>query len=249
MDERAAGAWRRADRPLILGHRGVRGTLPENTLAAFEAAAGEGADGIELDVRVCGTGELVVVHDPTLERVTSGRDLRAIAEMAHDELARVDVGDGQRVPTLTEALALARTRRLRVNVEMKRDAPDRTAIVRATARVLRRWDPNHPVLVSSFDPLMLAGLALLAPDVPRALLIGRLSVKRRAPLFARPVRVLAVHLDRVLTSADAVRAWKRKGMLVNVWTVNDAVEARDLRAIGVDGIITDAPARIRDALV
>src|SRR6185436_14185576 len=115
MDERAVGAWRRADRPLILGHRGVRGTLPENTLAAFEAAAGEGADGIELDVRVCGTGELVVVHDPTLERVTGGRDRRAIAEIAHHELARVDVGAGQRVPTLTEVLAMARTRRLRVN--------------------------------------------------------------------------------------------------------------------------------------
>jgi len=248
MAEGSAARWRRADRPLVIGHRGVRGDAPENTLAAFELAARAGADAIELDVRVCGSGELVVIHDPTLGRVTGGRDPRAVAEVAYDELRRADVGGGERVPALTEVMALARALSLRVNVEMKRDAPDRTAIVRATARVLASWDPNHPVLVSSFDPIMLGGLALLAPDVPRALLVGRLSIERRTPLFARPLRISAIHLERTLSSVEALRAWKRTGRLVNVWTVNDPTEARDLRAVGVDGIITDVPARIREAL-
>jgi glycerophosphoryl diester phosphodiesterase len=73
--------WRRADRPLVIGHRGVRGDRPENTLAAFEHAGDQGADGIELDVRTCGSGELVVIHDPTLKRVSSGSEARAVAEV------------------------------------------------------------------------------------------------------------------------------------------------------------------------
>lgn len=236
-------------RPLVIGHRGVRRPgVVENTLPAFEIAADEGAEAIELDVRVCATGELVVVHDPTLERITEKADTRAVADLPFEELGRVPLPGGARVPLLAEVLAFARARRLGVNVEMKRDAPSRPAIVRAVARLLDEWDPAHAVLVSSFDPPMLAGLALLAPRVPRAVLVHRTSYHPIHAAMAIPVGAAAVHLCRTLTRPDHVRRLLGRGLLVNVWTVNDPAEARDLAALGVSGIITDAPGEIRAAL-
>lgn len=241
---RAPGA-----RPIVIGHRGVRREgVVENTLAAFEAAADEGAEAVELDVRVCATGELVVVHDPTLARITADADVRAVADLPWSELSRVDLPGGARVPLLAEVLSFARARRLAVNVEMKRDAPSRPAIVRATARLLGGWDPAHGVIVSSFDPPMLAMLAALAPRVPRAVLVHRTSYHLVHAATAIPMGAAAVHLCRTLTRPELVRSLIGRGLLVNVWTVNDGSEARDLAALGVAGIITDAPGEIRAAL-
>lgn len=258
-------SWpRRPGRPLVIGHRGVRTAAataswdgwetggstepPENTLAAFEAAADRGADGVELDVRVCGSGELVVAHDPTLERVTGGADHRPIAWVPYSELRRLDLGGGAQMPLLAEVLALVRARRLYLNVEMKRDVPSRGAVVAATARLLSAVDPRQPLLVSSFDPLMLVGLGAALAGVPRALLISPDGWYPKVARLARPLAFSAIHPNRTLTRVADVAAWRRGGLLVNVWTVNSPAEARDLAAIGVDGIITDDPRPIRDAL-
>jgi glycerophosphoryl diester phosphodiesterase len=238
--------------PLVIGHRGVRRSgLVENTLPAFAAAADEGADAIELDVRACASGELVVVHDPTVERVTEGADTRAVADLTLDELGRVELsheGGRARVSTLAEVLAFARERRLPVNVELKRDAPSRAHIVRAAARLLDGWDRAHAVLVSCFDPAMLAGLAALAPRVPRAILVHRTRWHLLHAGLALPLGAGAVHLARTLTRPELLRSLRARGLLVNVWTVNDAAEAHDLAALGVDGVITDAPGAMRAAL-
>jgi len=236
-------------RPRVIGHRGVRRDgIVENTLAAFAVAADEGAEALELDVRTCASGELVVAHDPTLARITDDADERAVADLSLLDLSRVTLPGGARIPALAEALAFARERRLPVNVEMKRDAPSRTAVVRAVARLLSRWDPAHPVLVSSFDPAMLSGLALLAPGIPRAVLVHRTPWHGLHAATSIPIGAAAVHLDRVLTRPDLVRSLLARGLVVNVWTVNDPAEARDLAALGVDGIITDAPGEMRAAL-
>jgi glycerophosphoryl diester phosphodiesterase len=242
--------WHRRDRPLVVGHRGVRGEgrPTENTLPAFEQAAEEGADAIELDVRVCRSGELVVLHDPTLSRVTGGADERAAADLDARELSRVALHAGAGVPTLAEVLAWARARSVRVNVEMKRDVPSRPAVVEATARLLSSWDPAHPVIVSSFDPFMLAALGACAPRVPRALLLHKAPVRERAGFLARPIRCDAVHIERTITTGDTIARWRRHGMLVAVWTVNHAIEARDVRDLGATAIITDRPREMRDAI-
>src|SRR5205814_2508288 len=100
---------------------------------AFAHAVGLGATAVELDVRACASGEPVVFHDPTLARMTSGADARAVANLSSAELARVRLAGGERVPLLVEALAMLRTKAIGVNVEMKQDVPDRDAVVRATA--------------------------------------------------------------------------------------------------------------------
>lgn len=249
-ERRALGFERRLGaRPMVIGHRGVRREgITENTLPAFEAAIAEGAEGIELDVRVCRTGELVVVHDPTLERITGGADARAVADLPLAEIAAITLPCGARIPTLAEVLCFARARELPVNVELKRDAPSRPAIVRAVARLLDRWDPQHGVLVSSFDPAMLAGLALLAPGVPRAVLVHRTEWHEAHAATALGLGAHAVHLCRTLTRPDLVARLRARGLAVSVWTINDAREARDLAELGVDGIITDAPGEMDAAL-
>src|SRR5262245_52384253 len=102
-------SWRRppGHRPWVLGHRGARRAAPENTLRAFELARSEGADGVELDVRLTGDGQIVVLHDPTLERVSGGRDRRRVEALDFSELGRVDVGERERAPRLVDVLAWA----------------------------------------------------------------------------------------------------------------------------------------------
>ena len=252
MNARSLAAFRRrADGAVrVTGHRGVRreGGPPENTIAAFDEAADAHADAIELDVRLAVDGEPVVLHDETLARVTSGVDARAAADLTARELGRVDLGGGATVPTLAHALEHARGRRVAVNVEMKRDVPDRVAVVRAVARLLATWDARHAVLVSSFDPAMLGLLAALAPSVPRALLVHRTWYRELAARGIAPTVAQAVHVERVIATPALLRALRRTGLVVQVWTVNHAVEANDLDALGVDGLITDAPADLRAAL-
>jgi glycerophosphoryl diester phosphodiesterase len=232
----------------VIGHRGVRGAAPENTIAAFETALREGAQAIELDVRLCACGAIVVFHDPTLARVTHDADRRAIADLCYAELRRVDTGESGPVPLLGDALAFARTHGLWVNIEIKHDCPDRRALALSTARLLRAWDPSHPLLVSSFDPAIVLWMRALVPSIPRALLVHRDRYHPYGPWIAARLGTQAVHIERTIASPEYVRRLQAKGLIINVWTVNDAREARDLAAIGVDGLITDVPGEIRAAL-
>jgi glycerophosphoryl diester phosphodiesterase len=252
VNERSLAAFRRrVDGAVrVTGHRGVRreGGPAENTIAAFDEAADARADAIELDVRLAKDGEPVVLHDETLARVTSGLDPRAATDLSARELGRVDLGGGATVPTLAHALEHARGRRLAVNVELKRDVPDRAQVVRNVARLLATWDARHAVLVSSFDPAMLALFAAQAPAVPRALLVHRTWYRDLAARGVAPALAHAAHVERVITTPALVRALRRSGLVVQVWTVNHGVEAKDLDALGVDGLITDAPGELRAAL-
>lgn len=238
--------------PFIFGHRGVRGEAPENTMAAFELAADVGANGVELDVRLCRSGEVVVCHDPTLARSTGGKDTRAVADLDLRELRGADLGGGQRVPLLEEVLAWARGHNLLVNVEIKRDVPDRRKTVQETASVLRNAKSTRSnVIVSSFDPWMLAHFAWLLPAVPRGTLFAsdqRLLWLHTSGSIAALVRAEALHPDKALVSRDRCRTWKKHGKIVNVWTVNDPAEARSLADMGVDAIVTDVPRLLLNAL-
>lgn len=244
--------------PSIFGHRGARASdrghqaapaVTENTLAAFRRAAEQHADGIELDVRPCRSGELIVLHDPDLERVTKGRDRRRACALSLAEITSVDLGGGEPVPSLEQVLAWAAARQLRVNIELKRDVPSRTAAVRTLAEELRRHGrPRHEVWVSSFDPLMLAGLRALLPTLPCGLLFGREQLKYRPLAVARAFGFFALHPERSLVTAALVDAAHARGQRVNVWTVNEATEARALAALGVDALITDRPGELRAAL-
>lgn len=245
-----AGAWLRdGTRPFVLGHRGARRSAPENTLAAFELAMNEGADGVELDVRLDGDGDVVVVHDRDLARVTGNRDCRRLEDVSRFDLAAVDVGAGERVPRLADVLAWARERRARVNVELKRDVSRRARFVWEVCRLVRaEADAAERIVMSSFDPRLLASVARLLPHVAVGWLV---ESPRRVPGRSLPERLVgatALHPQASLVSSPVIAPWKAEGLPVNVWTVNDPDEARRLDALGVDTLISDVPGEILKAL-
>jgi len=246
--------WQRpADTPpLVIAHRGASSAAPENTLAAFDAAREAGADGIELDVRLCATGEPVVIHDARVDRTTNG--CGAVSVLGLAELRRLDAGSwfserfaGEPVPTLDEALEVA-AGHLLVNVEIKgADATAEAApLVTAIASVVRSHGMADWVLVSSFDPLALVQMRRAAPELPLALLYSQIpssDLRRRLP------DLCAVHPRHDLVNGSAVEAAHRCGRLINTWTVNERTDMLRLTDLGVDGIITDDPALLRQTLV
>ncbi len=236
---------------LVVGHRGGRKTKdelgdgaaawpPENTLAAFERARSEGARAVELDARPCADGEAVVFHDPTLTRMTRSMDTRSVHDVSRSALRALDLGGGAGVPALVDVLHWAAESGIAVNVEMKHDVPSRIESVRAVARALRHV--RGDVLLSSFDPVLLAIARVMAPSVPRALLThaGQPLWADIVEAVARPPLVQALHLENTQIAPGVVTRCLRRGLRVGVWTVNDPDEARALVRQGVATIITDA---------
>jgi len=241
----ALHAWQRPPgaRPFVLGHRGARHAAPENTLAAFELARTEGADGIELDVRLDGSGQVIVLHDPELSRVTQGADSRHSEAIPSHELARLDVGKGERVPTLSDVLSWAREHEQRVNIELKSDVRNRLLLLRQVRHVMTR-QALPSVIFSSFHPYFVWWLARRLPDIPRAWLVHK---KQHILKYAPGLRRLganALHPEHVLANSARVARLKSANFLVNTWTVNDPARARELANIGVDAIISDVPGKI-----
>jgi glycerophosphoryl diester phosphodiesterase len=245
----ALRAWQRPPgaRPFVLGHRGARHAAPENTLAAFELSRLEGADGIELDVRLDGSGQVIVLHDPQLSRVTQGADTRHAEDISSRELACLDVGKGERVPPLAEVLSWAREHGQRVNVELKSDVRNRVLLLRQVARVMTR-EALPSVIFSSFHPYFVWWLARRLPELPRAWLVHKKQpILKYAPGLRR-LGANALHPEHVLATSSRVERLKRAQFLVNTWTVNDPARARELAQIGVDAIISDVPGKILAAI-
>jgi len=243
----AVQGWRRSPngRPLVLGHRGARREAPENTLPAFELAVRQGADGVELDVRLDGSGRIIVLHDRTLERVTRKENLADVESLSAAELDRVRLAGDARVPSLPQVLEWAERGGHRLNVELKRDVSERRALLFGVAKLFsRRRALAELVLFSSFDPLLVRGLAWLLPSYPVAWLVhAKQRVLSRAPLYAQ-LGAVGVHPELALASDARVRRWRRSGALVNVWTVNEPADALRLGRAGVDALISDVPGAV-----
>jgi glycerophosphoryl diester phosphodiesterase len=245
-------APRAEGRPLVLGHRGASRDAPENTIAAFRLAVEQGADGVELDAWRCATGEVVVAHDEDLSRV-AGAPLR-IPDAPLAALRAVDVGArggggfrGERIPLLEEALESVPG--AIVNVELKSRGGRDLRLADAVARVLARARAADRVLVSSFDWRLVAAFRVAAPGVPTGLLFdGERAWRARTWLATRLFRPAAVHPERPLATDARVRAWARRGLAVYVWTVDDPAEAARLAAAGAAAVITNVPARTREAI-
>jgi glycerophosphoryl diester phosphodiesterase len=190
---------------------------------------------------------VVVFHDATLERMTASRDRRRVAEVSLVDLRGIDLGSGATVPALVDVLEWARVRKVGVNIELKHDVPSRIDLVRGTAKALRAGPTD--VLLSSFDPLLLAMAATYAPTVPRALLTQARAAVWGVPVreLARPPMVAAIHLEAEQASAGISRFLAR-GLRVGVWTVNDASVAIKLFDQGVATVITDVPDQVLAAL-
>jgi glycerophosphoryl diester phosphodiesterase len=232
--------------PQILAHRGARRAAPENTLPAFARALEMGADGIELDVHRSRDGRLVVIHDFTLEHTTNG--IGPVADLTAAELAALDAGNhfapefaGTPVPTLDEVFDLV-GERARVNVEIKSESWTGGDAIEPLVAMIQARNLYDQVIVSSFNPITLVKLRHADPKIAIGLLLEEdLPPHLRFAWFTPILQPQALHPAFGMVDA-AFMAWARgRGCVVNVWTVNDAGEARRLIALGVDALITDVP--------
>ena len=239
-------------RPIILGHRGASAEAPENTLAAFRLAVEQGADGVELDVWRCRSGEVVVHHDVDTARVAGVA--RRLGSTSWAELRRLDVGSwkgqrfaGERIPLLAEVLEALPS--AVVNVELKSTGWPDLALARAVAEILRDAGAEERCLVSSFDYVLLAAFRLAARGVGTGILFaaGR-RWRWRAEAALRTLCPRAVHPQAELATEAQVARWRGRGLEVNVWTVDAAAEVARLAALGVSALITNRPAVARAAL-
>ncbi len=212
----------------MIAHRGASGYEVENSLVAFRRAAQLGADGIELDVHASADGSLFVHHDETIP------PHHLISELTGTEIRRLTLPNGEPIPTLDEALAVAG--RLQVFVEVKGLDP------RYDARLLHAIDlgPNPGgYAVHSFDHRIIRRLGALRPALPRGVLSSSYLVQPLAPLEDTGAGTLWQErgfVDRALVLA--VHAIERR---VFVWTVDQPEEMRRLMSLGVDGLCTNLP--------
>jgi glycerophosphoryl diester phosphodiesterase len=243
--------WQRqgAIRPLVIGHRGASALEPENSLAAFARAARDGADGIELDVLCCATGDVVVFHDDDLARL-AGRPDR-VADLSLAELRAVTLTSGARIPILEEALEACGPELL-VNIELKTQGYGGGPIgplVERVAAIVERTGTGARVLVSSFHPRAIWRWMRRSPDVPAGLLFeAEAALPLRAAWAQHLLHPRALHPEAALCTPERVGRWKAKGYLVNVWTVDDPHMLHALAEMGVDAVITNDPGRTRRIL-
>jgi glycerophosphoryl diester phosphodiesterase len=226
----------------LYAHRGASAEAPENTLVAFRRALEVGADGIELDVHLSADGVPVVIHDDTLERTTDGYG--PVAAQSQDSLARLDAGAwfapafaGEELPTLEATLRLL-AGRLRLNLEVKE--------ARAGVAVLDllRYFPRADAVVSSFDYGLLVRLRQIAPELPLAVLQDA-GNWHRALARAEALRACAFHPRADLVNRPLIAACRRRHLPVYAWTVDDPGLARSLTRMGIAGLFTNDPLRLR----
>lgn len=225
--------------PRLQCHRGYRPEgIQENTLKAFRLAHSNGAEMVELDVRLSADGVAVVVHDADLKRV-AGTPERV------DSLSAAELNSGADVPTLAEIL---RDRHCpqRVNVELKSESLKDSRLERAVVRAVIESGAESRVLFSSFNPFSLGRMAKLLPDVPRALLVTQENDPKnrwylRRMLLAWVAKPHMLNLDKEMYDARLAAHLKARGIRVAIWTVNDAVAARNCLALGAESIISDQP--------
>jgi glycerophosphoryl diester phosphodiesterase len=227
--------------PVIFAHRGASAHAPENTLAAFELALAQNADAIELDVKLSADGQVVVIHDATVDRTTDGRG--SVAAMSAAEVGALDAGQGERVPPLDAVLDRYAATPLLIEVKEARAAGPALAAIQR-----RQAEPR--VVVGSFVrralvPFWRAGVASTPPrsGVALALLASRLGLGVPGP--HRAFAVPEYHRGLRIVDRRFVRAARQSGRPVHVWTVNTLEQGRRLRAQGVCGIITDYPDYMR----
>ena len=224
---------------LKIGHRGAKGHVIENTLESIQKALDLGVDGIEIDVHLCQTGELVVYHDFTLERLTDGTG--EIAMKSLKELKSLKIKDQFKIPTLLEVLDLV-DKKCSLNIELKG-----TMTAFETCKSIQLYTETkawkfEDFIVSSFNHDELKTMYQINKNIPLAVLTD--SDLKSATDFAATIEAKAIHPHYLLLEKNNVQALQEKGFKVNAWTVNLLDSIALMKIYGVDGIISDYPDRL-----
>ncbi len=248
-------------RPRLFAHRGASGTAPENTIEAFAEGLAAGADRLELDVHASADGHIVVFHDDLLDRTTEASGpvrARTLAELKgldagyrfEDEAGRYPFrGKGIRIPTLDEVLETFPE--VALNIELKHDDG---STIEAFFDVIDRHDARERVLAAAFEDDIIKRMRVVAPQAVTSLSAEEVAIFYGCCMsgfldgYTPPGKALQVppaHEGIEIVTPTFVAAAHDLDMEVHVWTINDEDEMERLLDLGVDGLMSDFPARAR----
>jgi glycerophosphoryl diester phosphodiesterase len=237
--------WTDISRPTVIAHRGDKTHAPENTLAAFKAAIENGADAVEFDVKLTADGQVIVLHDRTVNRTTNGKGY--IYKLPSAAVRELDAGAwfsedfrGERIPTLDEVFETI-GKRLYIDIELSNYATPGDALVGKVVELIKKHNIQDQILFSSFFPFNLRKARSLLPKVPT----GLLTMRGKKGFLGRSLgwrgNYYALHPYFTDVTPGLTKQVQAAGKRVYVWTVNAAEDQKRMISLGVDAIITDDP--------
>ncbi|MEW4924437.1 glycerophosphodiester phosphodiesterase family protein [Algibacter sp. 2305UL17-15] len=237
----------------IIAHRGASSFAPENTLASIQAALNQNPDRIEIDVQQTSDKVVVLMHDTSLDRTTNGTGL--IKEKTFKDLSKLDAGSwfsnefkDERIPTLEAAIQLINGK-CQLIIEIKKGSSYYPNIEKNILNSIQKYNAEDWVIIHSFDDTVLETVHALNPKIPlHKLFVGKFKFSPfiYSNSFDRLDLKKYNYIDEysinyVFANREIIDILKSNGKKVNVWTVDNSETARELTALGVDGIITNNP--------
>ena len=238
---------------MIIAHRGAKAHAPENTMSSFQLAVESKADGVEFDIKLTKDGQIIIIHDLTVDRTTDGKG--KVEDFSLSELQKLDAGKffsekfaGEPIPLLSDVLKNLPSHFI-INIEITNYGSLLDGLAKKAVILVKDFGAEKQVIFSSFFPTNLMITKKIAPEIPVALLAnaGFSGWLSRSNLMSgiSPDYVHPFHSD---VNKNFVDRQHNNGRKVNVWTVNDPGEIERLANIQVDGIITDDPLMARKTL-
>ncbi|MGR3764961.1 glycerophosphodiester phosphodiesterase [Rossellomorea sp. NS-SX7] len=230
---------------LIFAHRGSAGTHPENTMDAFLEAERVGADGIELDVQLTKDGEIVVIHDETVDRTTNGKGyikdyhLRDLRKLHANYTFKKKFFHKQKIPTLDEVFDWMNDNSLICNIELKNSIMDYQGLEEKVIQMIDRYNYSNRVIISSFNHYSIVACRRIDPSIEIAPLY---STGLYMPwVYARSLGAKAIHPNQKVASDEIIAESIKNGIAVRPYTVNKVHQLTRLFNIGCSAIVTDYP--------
>ena len=224
---------------LKIGHRGAKGLEPENTLLSFQKAIEIGVDGIELDVRLTSDGELVVIHDGTIDRTTNGTGF--VNQFTLIEIKKFRIHSIQEIPTLLEVLELI-DKKCFINIELKEiETAEKVVALIEDFVTNKNWNYSD-FLVSSFNWHAIQNVRFLNPDIPIGVLTE--SDLEMAFTFAKFLKATTIIAHYLLLNEAEMLDIQEAGIKIFAWTVNEKEAIKKMKMLKINGIISDFPDRL-----
>jgi glycerophosphoryl diester phosphodiesterase len=230
---------------LIFAHRGSAGTHPENTMDAFLEAERVGADGIELDVQMTRDGEIVVIHDETVDRTTNGKGyikdyhFKDLRKLHANYTFKKKLFNKQKVPTLSEVFDWMKGNSLVCNIELKNSIMDYEGMEEKVVRMINKYGYSDRIIISSFNHYSIVACSRLDSSIEIAPLY---STGLYMPwIYARSLGAAAIHPNQKVAPDEIISESIKNGIAVRPYTVNKAHQMKRLFSIGCSAIVTDFP--------
>ena len=233
----------------VFAHRGFSGSYPENTMLAFQMAQEAGADGIELDVQLSKDGQVVIIHDETVDRTTDGSGfvvdltLKQLKELNASKIKEGPYGPTE-IPTLEEYCKWVKDTDLITNIELKTGVYYYRGLEELTLEIVKKYGLEDRVIFSSFNPLSVVKVKELASHIPCGLLTENGGIQKAGSL-CKDFGFEYYHPSKDDLTDDNIENCKENGIGLNVWTVNDLDHLERLMKAQVYGIITNYPKTVK----